>query len=197
VNEKAGLNFSSLLRSILRQDPDVVMVGEVRDQETADLAVRAALTGHLVLTTIHTNDSVSTPTRLIDMKVEPFLLASGLSAVLAQRLVRVLCSHCKEETRITLEDVDLLDSDLIQVGDVAYTPKGCEHCLKTGYLNRIGLFELFTVDDEIRRMMSNDYSEMEMKKYLLANGFITMRQDGVSKILAGITSVDEVLKATL
>ena len=197
VNEKAGLNFSSLLRNILRQDPDVVMVGEVRDQETADLAIRAALTGHMVLTTIHTNDSVSTPTRLIDMKVEPFLLASGLSAVLAQRLVRVLCKHCKQKVQLTKEDVELLGSDQLHEGDWVYGPKGCDHCLKTGYLNRIALFELITVNDPIRRMITEDYSEIEMKKYLMQTGFTTMRQDGVGKILAGITTVDEVLKATI
>ena len=197
VNEKAGLNFSSLLRNILRQDPDVVMVGEVRDQETADLAVRAALTGHLVLTTIHTNDAVSTPTRLIDMKVEPFLLASGLIAVLAQRLVRVLCPHCKQKVEITKEDVELLGSDSLHEGDTAYGPQGCDHCLQTGYLNRIALFELMTVNDQVRQFITENYSEVEMKKYLAKNGFITMRQDGVNKIIAGITSVDEVLKATI
>ena len=197
VNEKAGLNFSSLLRNILRQDPDVVMVGEVRDQETADLAVRAALTGHLVLTTIHTNDSVSTPTRLIDMKVEPFLLASGLIAVLAQRLVRVLCPQCKQKVNLTKEDIDLLGSDSLSETDVVYGPKGCDHCLNTGYLNRIGLFELLTVNDQARHFITDDYSEIEMKAHLMKNGFITMRQDGVNKILAGITSVDEVLKATI
>lgn len=197
VNEKAGLNFSSLLRNILRQDPDVVMVGEVRDQETADLAIRAALTGHMVLTTIHTNDSVSTPTRLMDMKVEPFLLASGLSAVLAQRLVRVLCNQCKKKVPLTQEEVDLLGSDSLKAGDLVYGPGGCDHCLKTGYLNRIALFELFTITDEVRQFITDQYSEIEMKEYLMKNGFITMRQDGVAKILAGITSVDEVLKATI
>ena len=197
VNDKAGLNFSSLLRNILRQDPDVVMVGEVRDQETADLAIRAALTGHLVLTTIHTNDSVSTPTRLIDMKIEPFLLASGLSAVLAQRLVRVLCTHCKQKVQLTKEDVELLGSNSIHEGDWVFGPKGCDQCLKTGYLNRIALFELITVNDHIRRLITDNYSEIEMKKYLMKNGFITMRHDGVNKIIAGITSVDEVLKATI
>lgn len=197
VNEKAGLTFSSLLRNILRQDPDVVMVGEVRDQETADLAVRAALTGHMVLTTIHTNDAVSTPTRLIDMQIEPFLLASGLSAVLAQRLVRVLCPHCKQKTNLTQEDIEMLGANHLKVGETVYGPTGCEHCLKTGYQNRIALFELINVNDDIRRMITEDYSELELKKYLMKNGFITMRQDGVIKILAGITSVDEVLKATI
>ncbi len=197
VNEKAGLTFSTLLRNILRQDPDVVMVGEVRDQETADLAIRAALTGHMVLTTIHTNDSVSTPTRLIDMKVEPFLLASGLSAILAQRLVRVLCTHCKQKVQLSQNDVELLGSNTLHAGDWVFGPKGCDHCLKTGYLKRIALFELITVTDEIRRMITDDYSEIDMKKYLLETGFMTMRQDGIGKIVAGITSVDEVLKATI
>ena len=197
VNEKAGLSFSNLLRSILRQDPDVVMVGEVRDQETAELAIRAALTGHLVLTTIHTNDSVSTPTRLIDMKIEPFLLASGLSAVLAQRLVRILCEHCKQKLEVSQEEVNLMGPGSFQVGDFVFGPKGCGHCLNTGYLNRIALFELITVDEHIRHLMINRYSEVEMKKYLQKNGFVTMRHDGILKIKSGITSIDEVLKATL
>jgi type IV pilus assembly protein PilB len=197
VNEKAGLTFAGLLRNILRQDPDVVMIGEVRDQETADLAVRAALTGHLVLSTIHTNDSVSTPTRLIDMGVEPFLLSSGLTAVLAQRLVRVLCTACRKQVPITEEQVGSLGTGPLRAGDLIFEPVGCDKCLRSGYVNRIALFELMPVDDHIRRAIIDRVPESEIQKYLLQQGFISMRMDGVKKIAAGITSVDEVLKATI
>lgn len=197
VNEKAGLTFAGLLRNILRQDPDVVMIGEVRDQETADLAVRAALTGHLVLSTIHTNDSVSTPTRLIDMGVEPFLLSSGLTAVLAQRLVRVLCTACRKQAPITEEQVRILGTSALKPGDLIFEPVGCDKCLRSGYVNRIALFELMPVDDFVRRAIIERKTESEIQRHLLDQGFISMRMDGVKKIAAGITSVDEVLKATI
>jgi type IV pilus assembly protein PilB len=197
VNEKAGLSFAGLLRNILRQDPDVVMIGEVRDQETADLAIRAALTGHLVLSTIHTNDSVSTPTRLIDMGVEPFLLASGLSAVIAQRLVRMLCLHCRKKTTLTEEDVKLLGTTALSPGTVIYEPEGCEKCLNSGYQNRTALFELMIIDEFVRRAIIERQPEDEIYRHLKNSGFITMRQDGIFKIASGVTSVEEVLKATL
>ena len=197
VNEKAGLSFADLLRNILRQDPDVVMIGEVRDQETADIAVRAALTGHLVLSTIHTNDAVSTPTRLIDMGIEPFLLTSALSAVLAQRLVRVLCNHCKKKVPLTEEDRRLLGTTALEAGTLVFEPSGCEKCLHSGYQNRIALFELMVVDEFVRRAIIERKPDDEIYKYLAQNGFVNMRQDGVCKIAAGITSVEEVLKATL
>lgn len=197
VNEKAGLHFAGLLRNILRQDPDVVMIGEVRDQETADLAVRAALTGHLVLSTIHTNDSVSTPTRLIDMGVEPFLLSSGLTAVLAQRLVRVLCTACRKQVPVTLEQVQSLGTEVLKPGELIFEPVGCDKCLRSGYVNRIALFELMPVDEFIRKGIIDRMPEAEIQRYLQTRGFITMRMDGIKKIAAGITSIDEVLKATL
>jgi type IV pilus assembly protein PilB len=197
VNEKAGLTFAGLLRNILRQDPDVVMIGEVRDQETADLAVRAALTGHLVLSTIHTNDSVSTPTRLIDMGVEPFLLSSGLTAVLAQRLVRVLCSACRRQVPVTDEQIKNLGTGPLKTGDLVFESVGCDKCLRSGYVNRIALFELMPVDDFVRKAIIDRLPESEIQKYLLQNGFISMRMDGIKKIAAGITSIDEVLKATI
>ena len=197
VNEKAGLSFAGLLRNILRQDPDVVMIGEVRDQETADLAVRAALTGHLVLSTIHTNDAVSTPTRLMDMGIEPFLLASGLSAVLAQRLVRVLCTHCRKRTELTQKDIELLGNTTLQPGVPIYEPGGCDKCFQSGYLSRIALFELVRVDDFVKKTIIEKRPEHEVLRHLMDNGFVSMRQDGVIKVLKGITSVDEVLRATL
>ncbi len=197
VNEKAGLSFAGLLRNILRQDPDIVMIGEVRDQETADLAIRAALTGHLVLSTIHTNDAVSTPTRLMDMGVEPFLLASGLSAILAQRLVRVLCVHCRKRVPLSEADAKILGTRFLKAGTPVYEPVGCEKCLHSGYQNRIALFELMRVDDVVRRAFIERKPESEILQHLMENGFISMRQDGVAKIVAGITSIEEVLKATL
>ena len=197
VNEKSGLGFAGLLRNILRQDPDVVMIGEVRDQETADLSIRAALTGHLVLTTVHTNDAVSTPTRLIDMGLEPFLISSGLSAVLAQRLVRVLCPHCKIKVTLEAEDIRLLSTAILKVGSEVFGPVGCLECRQSGYQNRIALFELMIVDGYLQRAIIDRHSEAQITEYLLKNAFVSMRQDGVLKIAAGITSVEEVLKATL
>ncbi|MBU6152771.1 MAG: GspE/PulE family protein [Bdellovibrionales bacterium] len=197
VNEKAGLSFAGLLRNILRQDPDIVMIGEVRDQETADLAIRAALTGHLVLSTIHTNDAVSTPTRLMDMGIEPFLLASGLSAVLAQRLVRVLCVHCRKRVPLSEADARILGIRFLSAGTPVFEPVGCEKCLHSGYQNRIALFELMRIDDFVRRAFIERKSESDILQHLSNNGFISMRQDGGFKIVAGITSVEEVLKATL
>ena len=197
VNEKAGLTFAGLLRNILRQDPDVVMIGEVRDQETADLAVRAALTGHLVLSTIHTNDSVSTPTRLIDMGVEPFLLSSGLTAVLAQRLVRVLCTACRRQVPVTEEQIKNLGTGPLKAGDPVFEAVGCDKCLRSGYVNRIALFELMPVDEFVRKAIIDRLPESEIQKHLLEHGFISMRMDGIKKIAAGITSIEEVLKATI
>jgi type II secretory ATPase GspE/PulE/Tfp pilus assembly ATPase PilB-like protein len=197
VNEKAGLSFAGLLRNILRQDPDIVMIGEVRDQETADLAIRAALTGHLVLSTIHTNDAVSTPTRLMDMGIEPFLLASGLSAVLAQRLVRMLCPHCRKKVPLSESDAKILGTKFLIAGTPVFEPVGCEKCLHSGYQNRIALFELMRVDDFVRRAFIERKPESEILEHILNHGFISMRQDGVFKIVAGITSIEEVLKATL
>ncbi len=197
VNEKAGLNFAGILRNILRQDPDVIMIGEVRDQETADIAIRAALTGHLVLSTLHTNDSVSTPNRLIDMGVEPFLISSALVAVIAQRLVRVLCTHCREKVAITEEELRLLGTSALSVDSVIYGPVGCQHCFHSGYQHRIALFEYMPIDEHIRSAIIRRDSPDQLTKYLNDNGFISMRQDGIYKIAAGITSVEEVLKATL
>ncbi len=197
VNEKAGLNFAGLLRNILRQDPDVLMIGEVRDQETADIAIRSALTGHLVLSTLHTNDAVSTPNRLVDMGIEPFLISSAMVAVLAQRLVRVLCPHCKQKVELTEEDVQLLGSSALQAGTPVFGPVGCERCLNSGYLNRIAIFELMMIDDQIRRMIIDRKSEVEIMHHLRESGFISMRMDGIYKLVSGLTSVEEVLKATL
>jgi type IV pilus assembly protein PilB len=196
VNEKAGVSFASVLRNILRQDPDVIMVGEIRDRETADIAVRAALTGHLVISTLHTNDSVSTPTRLLDMGIEPFLLSAALLAVISQRLVRVVCSECRGRTQITESDLSLLGSKALAVGSAIYKPVGCEKCHFSGYRNRLALFELMSVDETIQRLIVERRPQGEITAYLHQNGFINLRQDGIVKIAAGLTTVDEILRAT-
>lgn len=197
VNEKAGLGFSSILRNILRQDPDVLMIGEVRDRETADIAIRSALTGHLVVSTLHTNDAVSTPNRLIDMGIEPYLLSSALSGVLAQRLVRVLCTHCRIKVTLTEQEVRLLGTTTLAPGASVYGPVGCVKCSGSGYKHRIALFELMVFDSEIQKMVVERKAEAEILSYLMTKGFTSMRQDGICKVAAGITSVEEVLRATI
>ncbi len=197
VNEKAGLTFSGILGNILRQDPDVIMIGEMRDQETCELAIRAALTGHLVLSTLHTNEASSAPSRLIDMGIEPFLITSAVVAVLAQRLVRVLCVHCRKKATITKEEIDLLGSATLIPGNQVYAPVGCAHCMNTGFKNRVAIYELMLMDDELRHAIVEKKPTGEVTEILKKGGFINMRLDGIYKIAAGITSVDEVLKATL
>ena len=183
VNSKINMSFAVALRAILRQDPDVIMIGEIRDLETAQIAVQASLTGHLVLATLHTNDSVSAVTRLTDMGVEPFLLSSSLLGVLAQRLVRRLCPDCKQPH--TEPD-----------GRVVYRPVGCATCSHTGYLGRTGIHELYTVDDTQRQLIHSGASEHELRNAALAAGMRTMREDGERWITAGETSPEEVVRVT-
>jgi type IV pilus assembly protein PilB len=197
VHEKSGLSFAGLLKNILRQDPDVLMIGEVRDKETADIAFQAALTGHLVLSTLHTNDAISTPTRLMDIGIEPFLISSALIGMLSQRLVRVLCPHCKQKTVLTAHDVALLGRDWVSPGIEIYAKKGCEKCYNTGYSGRTSLFEFLIPDKTIQKMISQRGQEGELLAYAKSIGFRTMRQDGISKILAGVTSIEEVVKTTI
>lgn len=184
ANQKIGLTFAKALRSILRQDPDVIMIGEIRDTETAQIAVQASLTGHLVLATLHTNDALSAVTRLIDMGVEPFLLASTLRGVLAQRLVRVLCSHCRLPV---VESVS---------GEPAWSAAGCEQCRHSGYQGRTGIYEIMQVDAEIQRMIHQRVDESLMRQYLDSIGTQTLRQDGLRHVRSGVTSFEEVLRAT-
>jgi general secretion pathway protein E len=195
VNSKVGLTFAAGLRSILRQDPTVVLVGEIRDIETADIAIQASLTGHLVLSTLHTNDAPSAITRLVDMGVEPFLLGSSLVAVLAQRLVRVLCLTCREPYTASREE--LVEIGVAPRDDVTvYRAVGCPECNNTGYRGRMGIFEMMMIDDEIRSMVSKDTDSKTIKKAAVAKGMGTLRTDGAGKALRGITSVAEVLRAT-
>jgi len=195
VNPKVKLTFSSGLRSILRQDPDIIMVGEIRDKETAQIAIQAALTGHLVFSTLHTNDAPGAITRLTDMGVETFLVASSVIGILAQRLVRKLCDECKEEYTPATEA--LKDLGLADVGKVSfYRGKGCEKCMRRGYKGRISIYELMTLDEETRHLILAKASLGEIKKYARASGMRTLKQDGIEKIRKGVTSAEEVLRVT-
>lgn len=195
VSPKAGLTFASGLRSILRQDPDIIMVGEVRDVETAEIAIHAALTGHLVFSTLHTNDAAGAIIRLIDMGTEPFLVSSSIIGVLAQRLVRVICPKCKEKsipTDAMLKDLQLERSDNIAL----YRGKGCPKCRDTGYMGRTGIYELFVINDDIKKLIIAKASADEIKKKAINSGMKTLRNDGIEKALAGITTVEEALRVT-
>lgn len=196
INPKAGLTFASGLRSILRQDPDVIMVGEVRDLETAEIAIQAALTGHLVFSTIHTNDAPSTMARLTDMGAEPFLLASSINAIISQRLVRKLCLECREAytpDHNFYKNLGIVD---ITEGMVFYRHKGCIHCRNQGYIGRTGIYELMFTNDKIKELVVKKASSSEIRQAALANGMITMFDDGLQKVIAGITTIDEVLRVT-
>lgn len=192
INPRAGLTFASGLRSILRQDPDVILVGEIRDAETMEMAIRAALTGHLVFSTLHTNDASGAIARLLDMGLEPFLLASSLTAVLSQRLVRVICRHCKE---IGKPDENLLQSIGWKGRKVTlYKGKGCKRCNYTGYRGRIGIFELLPVTPRIEKPIMERKESQAIKEAAKEEGMITMLEDGLEKVERGITTLDEVLR---
>jgi len=193
VNLKAGLTFAKGMRAFLRHDPDVIMVGEIRDLETAETAVQASLTGHLVLSTLHTNDAPSATTRLLDMGVEPFLVASSVEAVLAQRLVRSICKHCKEE--YTPEKVDV-PPDFNWQGEKLFRGRGCRECRNSGYAGRKGVFELMVLNDELRELILERASSGKIKKAAIANGMITLRDDGWLKVRKGLTTISEVVQAT-
>lgn len=193
VNPKAGLTFANGLRSILRQDPDVIMVGEIRDMDTAEIAIQASLTGHLVISTLHTNDAAGSLTRLLDMGVEPFLVSSSIVAVLAQRLVRVICPSCKEMYTPSPE----LIKDLKITGKIDfYRGKGCMKCRNTGLSGRIGLFELLVINDEIKNMITAKASAGDIKKKAVLLGMRTLYDDGMDKVRNGITTIEEVLRVT-
>lgn len=197
VNSKIGLTFASGLRSILRQDPDVVMIGEIRDLETAEIAINASLTGHLVLSTLHTNDTAGAFPRLIDMGCEPFLIATSILAVVAQRLVRVLCPHCKEGHIPT--DVELRSLDLTREqvrGAMVHKAVGCNHCNQKGYIGRSVIQELMLINDEIRSLIMQRKDGSAIKKEAIKSGMITFRDHGIQKVLAGITTIEEVLTST-
>jgi general secretion pathway protein E len=200
VSNKKGLTFAAGLRSLLRQDPDIMMVGEVRDQETARIAIQAALTGHLVLSTLHTNDSAGAVTRMLDIGVEPYLVASSLIGVIAQRLVRIICKECKEdfvpdgEVLAALHEVKLKISDFptgrLQRG------RGCDACFNTGYAGRTAIYEILKINDEVRQLVVDRASATIIKQAALRHGLITLRGDGLAKVKLGQTTVDEVLRVT-
>jgi general secretion pathway protein E len=196
INPKIGLTFASGLRAILRQDPDIMMVGEIRDIETAEIAAHASLTGHIVLSTLHTNDAPGALTRLIDMGIEPFLVASSLICVLAQRLVRVICPHCKESYNPTAQELKYFETNLkgtIAPGEL-YRGKGCSKCMESGYLGRTGIFELLDITPAIRNLIIEKKDSQTMKTAAMSEGFTTIMESGVQKIINGITTIEEVLR---
>ncbi len=195
IHDKIGMSFAAALRSLLRQDPDVVMVGEIRDAETARIAIQAALTGHLVLSTLHTNDAPSSVTRMINIGVEPFLIGAALNAVLAQRLVRRICDHCKTADALNEEMQEFL---MTQGLDAAQVSKGagCDRCRQTGYAGRLGIYELLVLDDVTRDAIARSPSVTEFRRMCVERGMVTLRQDGLAKVVRGQTTIEEVLRVT-
>ena len=199
VKPEIGLTFATALRAFVRQDPDVIMVGEVRDPETANIAIHAALTGHLVLTTLHTETAATAVPRLIDLGVENFLLRSTLRAVIAQRLVRVLCERCKTETQLSAAGIaadpryPMLG---LQVGDCVHEPKGCERCNGTGYRGRTGVFEVLEITDDVRELMQSRLNSGAITRAATEAGMTTMFEDAAAKCRAGLTSAPEVFRVT-
>ncbi len=199
VQQKIGLSFASGLRSILRQDPDIVMIGEIRDLETAEIAIQASLTGHLVFATLHTNDSLSAIVRLQDMGVEPYLVASSLTLVQAQRLVRRLCPECRKPRAVTANDWKVLDmrrEDFPQV-ETIYEAAGCDHCMQTGYKGRVAIYEMTLISEAMRNLIHEGKNLQAARKQAKREGMLSLRQDGARHVAAGITTVDEVLRVTL
>ena len=198
MHEEIGLTFASALRSFLRQDPDIIMVGEIRDFETAEIAIKAALTGHLVLSTIHTNDAPSTINRLLNMGIEPFLVASSVNLIVAQRLARKICPKCKVEDDIPKETLIQMGMDSDEASrTVCYRGKGCPDCGNTGYKGRIALYEVMPVDDSIKELILMGASASEIKKEAIKCGMKTLRQSGLTKISEGVTTVSEVMRTTI
>jgi len=198
VNRDVGLTFSNALRAILRQAPNVVMIGEIRDAETADIAMEAALTGHLVFSTLHTNDAPSAVTRLLDIGVKPFLVASALRAAMAQRLVRCICEHCRERHTVSAREMKMLGAAARETakGEI-YRGRGCPVCGLSGYKGRKGIFEMFTVDDSIQRMIFDHLSASQLRARAREMGMRTLREDGLLKVASGMTTLEEVLRATM
>jgi type IV pilus assembly protein PilB len=201
VNLQAGLTFDTGLRSILRQDPDIIMVGEIRDKETAAISINAALTGHLLLSTLHTNDAATVFPRLLEMDVEPFLIASTVNVVIAQRLVRTICEECKDERNLSETEIKSLErfipeeifKELSQRRKIYYG-KGCSVCNHTGYLGRIGIFEVLNVTSNIREAIIERKHSSEIKEIAKKEGMTTMIEDGFQKVLKGLTTIEEVLR---
>ena len=197
MKDEIGLNFAAALRSFLRQDPDIVMVGEIRDYETAEIAVKAALTGHLVLSTLHTNDAPSTINRLLNMGIEPFLVASSVLLIVAQRLIRKVCQHCKEVEKVPVKaliDIGFSPEEAEKI--VCYKGKGCTNCSDTGYKGRIAIYEVMPIGDEIKELILEGASATEIKKTAVKLGMKTLRMSGLTKLKEGLTSIEEVMRVT-
>ena len=198
VNPEIGMTFPAALRSILRQAPNVIMIGEIRDLETANIAMASSLTGHLVFSTLHTNDAPSAVARLVDIGVQPFLVASSVRAIMAQRLVRRLCSNCKEPAELSETELRALRIEPGQIREAqVMKPVGCEQCRKTGYRGRMGIFEIFVIDDEVRHMINKRSATLMLRQRARELGMRTLREDGVRKILGGVTSAEEVISTTI
>jgi len=198
VKPQIGLTFANALRSIVRQDPDVIMIGEMRDTETAEIAVQSALTGHLVLSTLHTNDAAGSVMRLLDMGVQDYLLTSAVIAIQAQRLVRTLCTECREEYEPSPEMVDRLALNRFKKNGVVtlHQPKGCDACGGTGYSGRIAIIEILRMSDKIRDLVLKRCDVGDIARAASEQGMVTMRDDGLAKALAGLTTIEEVLRVT-
>ena len=198
VRTDIGMTFSAALRAILRQAPNIIMIGEIRDMETAEIAVNASLTGHLVFSTLHTNDAPSAVTRLIDIGVKPFLVASSVRAIMAQRLVRKICEKCKEPYVAQEAELRLLGPAAKQLASAQlYHGKGCADCSFTGYRGRLGIYEIFQIDDQVRNLIFEQVSSTELRIKARELGMRTLREDGVRKVVAGITTLEEVLRVTM
>ncbi len=198
ANPRTGLTFANGLRSILRQDPNIIMVGEIRDAETAGIAVNTALTGHLLLSTIHTNDAATTLPRLLDMKLEPYLIASTVNLAIGQRLIRKICTSCKKEKKMTGAEIksleEILPKHLLKKCAKFFEGKGCEKCVQSGYQGRIGIHEVLVVDAAVREAVLRKVSADEIKAVAVAQGMVPILEDGLEKVCAGITTVEEVLR---
>ena len=195
VNEKIGLDFATALRSLLRQDPDVIMIGEIRDNETARIAVQAALTGHLVLSTLHTNDAATSITRLVDIGIDPYLIAASLNGVLAQRLVRNICPKCKEVCHVSGRVAEHVERAGIKP-DQVFHGAGCEDCRHSGYVGRVGIYEMLIIDEQFREMINKDSSVNNMRRVFHESGRRSLFDDGMMKVKQGLTTVEEVLRVT-
>jgi type IV pilus assembly protein PilB len=198
VNADIGMTFPAALRSILRQAPNIIMIGEIRDAETANIAINAALTGHLVFSTLHTNDAPGAVARLVDIGVQPFLVSSAVRAIVAQRLVRKICPKCQQPYEMTESELQALGLSAGQLGEAnVMMGKGCDACKHLGYKGRMGIFEMFLIDDEVRHMVNNKASTVELRKRAREMGMRTLREDGIRKVLAGMTSAEEVIGVTM
>ncbi len=198
MNDEVGLTFAKALRAYLRQDPDIIMVGEIRDQETSEIAIRAALTGHLVLSTAHTNDAPSTINRLVDMGTEPYMLSTSLVCICSQRLIRKVCSSCKTPVSVPREAIVEAGVDPARFqGITFYEGTGCAKCNQTGYSGRVGIYEVMAIDDEMRGLIEGDANSIELEKAALRKGMVSLREAALRKLEAGITTFEEVVRETV